>query len=392
MLRAHTPHGSRRRAAFRATGKRRSEKVEPSLSQFQPSPPPPPSRNKADILLGAILRSSSKAPIDSTSEGSTDPDEAEASEKAPLLVEQIVVGKEWEQSHQLPSETKAKRRIDFSDGTENEADDEGENGAEDEDDEEEDCRDNHCPENDFGKKSDIIVNHNNNHVVLSEEEIDRSVVPSAKDQERFRRSLENAASMVFHSRTGLPLTSSPAPLRRGSCCFDFDSTLNSVSSKRRYVSTVLICSKNQSLVNNVYFLCSALFELNTPPSPGAVSLEEGDKEAEIICDNGEVVRRRSTSRTRPQSHALLGSFEESALNGRLEPVSTIHGFTAEIGASGSFCPKHRKLPVTVFFYTLGDNDKVSSPYLVSICLKHVFPIETLKINRSCFFSGSHKSR
>lgn len=69
----------------------------------------------------------------------------------------------------------------------------------------------------------------------SDEEDDSSdkTVPSVIEQERFRRSLENAASMVFHSRTGLPLTSSPAPLRRGSCCFDFDSSLNSVSSKRR---------------------------------------------------------------------------------------------------------------------------------------------------------------
>lgn len=104
---------------------------------------------------------------------------------------------------------------------------------------------------------------------------------------------------------------------------------------------------------------SALFELNTPPSPGAVSLEETDRETETP-------KRRSNSRHRPQSHALLGSFEESALNGRLEPVSTVHGFTAELGASGSFCPKHQKLPVTVFFYTLGDNDKVSTPYLVRL--------------------------
>jgi len=104
---------------------------------------------------------------------------------------------------------------------------------------------------------------------------------------------------------------------------------------------------------------SALFELNTPPSPGAVSLEETDRETETS-------KRRSSSRHRPQSHALLGSFEESALNGRLEPVSTVHGFTAELGASGSFCPKHQKLPVTVFFYTLGDNDKVSTPYLVRL--------------------------
>ncbi|XP_018357839.1 PREDICTED: protein FAM214A [Trachymyrmex cornetzi] len=178
-----------------------------------------------------------------------------------------------------------------------------------------------------------------------DEAVDKNV-PSALEQERFRRSLENAASMVFHSRTGLPLTSSPAPLRRGSCCFDYDSSLNSVSSKR-----------------------NALFELNTPPSPGAVSLEETDRDAETAGEGEETPKRRSSSHHRPQSHALLGSFEESALNGRLEPVSTVHGFTAEVGASGSFCPKHQKLPVTVFFYTLGDNDKVSTPYLAHINLE-----------------------
>lgn len=63
------------------------------------------------------------------------------------------------------------------------------------------------------------------------------------------------------------------------------------------------------------------------------------------------------------SSNLLGNFEESVLNGRLEPGSTVAGFTAEIGASGSFHPKHRTVPVTVFFYTLGDNSTLSSPYL-----------------------------
>lgn len=71
-------------------------------------------------------------------------------------------------------------------------------------------------------------------IVTDDDETTDKAVPTAIEQERFRRSLENAASMVFHSRTGLPLTSSPAPLRRGSCCFDYDSSLNSVSSKRRY--------------------------------------------------------------------------------------------------------------------------------------------------------------
>lgn len=62
---------------------------------------------------------------------------------------------------------------------------------------------------------------------------------------------------------------------------------------------------------------------------------------------------------------ISGTFEESVLNGRLEPVSTVHGFTAELGASGSFVPKHIFVPVTAFFYALGDQDKLSTPYMVS---------------------------
>jgi hypothetical protein len=69
---------------------------------------------------------------------------------------------------------------------------------------------------------------------------------------------------------------------------------------------------------------------------------------------------------------LLGNFEESVLNGRLEPVSTVAGFTAEIGASGSFHPKHMTLPVTVFFYTLCDNSNVSSPYLGKFIIAECF--------------------
>ena len=41
-------------------------------------------------------------------------------------------------------------------------------------------------------------------------------------------------------------------------------------------------------------------------------------------------------------------FQESLLNGRLEPMSTVEGFRAELGASGSFCPSHQLLPVSVF--------------------------------------------
>lgn len=60
-------------------------------------------------------------------------------------------------------------------------------------------------------------------------------IPSPTDQARFRKSFDNAACMVFHSKTGLPLTSSPAPVRKGKKCFDFDSSINSVSAIKRSV-------------------------------------------------------------------------------------------------------------------------------------------------------------
>lgn len=152
--------------------------------------------------------------------------------------------------------------------------------------------------------------------------------------------------MVFHARTGLPLTSSPAPLRKGKICFDYDSSLNSVTA-----------------IKSAFF--SSSFSTD----------DESESEGSIVSpcspENYEVPKREvSPVRVQRKGRAanLLGSFEESVLNGRLEPVSTVQGFTAELAASGSFVPKHLVVPVTVFFYTLGDNDKVSSPYLGHINL------------------------
>ena len=52
------------------------------------------------------------------------------------------------------------------------------------------------------------------------------------------------------------------------------------------------------------------------------------------------------------------------LNGRIEPVGVVDGFTVEIGAGGTFCPKHVTLPVASYFFQLSD-DNAPSPYLVS---------------------------
>lgn len=58
------------------------------------------------------------------------------------------------------------------------------------------------------------------------------------------------------------------------------------------------------------------------------------------------------------------------LNYRLEPLGVVEGFTAEVGASGSFCPSHLTLPVDVSFYSVSD-DNAPSPYMVKPFLQIV---------------------
>lgn len=70
----------------------------------------------------------------------------------------------------------------------------------------------------------------------------------------------------------------------------------------------------------------------------------------------------STSKLKTPLNCLLGSFEESLLNGRMNPVGVVDGFYAEIGASGSFFPEHATLPVYAAFYQVCE-DIAASPYL-----------------------------
>ncbi|NWJ09702.1 F214B protein, partial [Crypturellus undulatus] len=68
------------------------------------------------------------------------------------------------------------------------------------------------------------------------------------------------------------------------------------------------------------------------------------------------------------SHALLGNFEESILKGRFAPLGRIEGFTAEIGASGSYCPQHATLPVDVTYFDISEHS-APSPFLGVIDLE-----------------------
>lgn len=55
--------------------------------------------------------------------------------------------------------------------------------------------------------------------------------------------------------------------------------------------------------------------------------------------------------------------QESILKGRFAPSGRIEGFTAEIGASGSYCPQHATLPVDVTYFDISEHS-APSPFLV----------------------------
>uniref|UniRef100_A0A8C0EWL8 Atos homolog protein B n=1 Tax=Bubo bubo TaxID=30461 RepID=A0A8C0EWL8_BUBBB len=60
--------------------------------------------------------------------------------------------------------------------------------------------------------------------------------------------------------------------------------------------------------------------------------------------------------------------QESILKGRFAPSGRIEGFTAEIGASGSYCPQHATLPVDVTYFDISEHS-VPSPFLGVIDLE-----------------------
>lgn len=125
---------------------------------------------------------------------------------------------------------------------------------------------------------------------------------------------------IFNSRTGLPVSSSPAPLRRSATDLDIEDDC------REQVNGFSNNSSSKDL--------TSILSKSAPAST---------------------------------TQSLLGNFEESVLNGRMEPLGTVEGFTAELGASGSFCPAHVKLPVKASFFSLSD-DNAPSPYLGYISL------------------------
>ncbi|KAL4613346.1 protein FAM214A-like [Arapaima gigas] len=140
-----------------------------------------------------------------------------------------------------------------------------------------------------------------------------------------RHSIDGTATKAFHPCTGLPLLSSPVPQRRTQTgCFDLDTSL------MRYNGLPWASNKRTCL------------------------------KRETEQDNTD--QHQLSASAPPASLSLLGNFEECVLNYRLEPLGTVEGFTAEVGASGMFCPSHMTLPVDVSFYSVSD-DNAPSPYM-----------------------------
>ncbi|TWW60285.1 atos homolog protein B [Takifugu flavidus] len=80
---------------------------------------------------------------------------------------------------------------------------------------------------------------------------------------------------------------------------------------------------------------------------------------------------RSTRSSRPScsvSRSLLVNLEESILKERFPPSGQIEGFTAEIGASGSYCPQHVTLPVKVSYFVISEHS-APLPFLGVIFLE-----------------------
>ncbi|KAM3955224.1 LOW QUALITY PROTEIN: atos homolog atossa [Aphomia sociella] len=209
----------------------------------------------------------------------------------------------------------------------------------------------------------------------------QDTVPSPTEMDRFRWRFDSAASMVFHTKTGLPLTSSPAPLRRGNNCFDFDDSINGISGIKSALFHPISPLSPAPPASPASPRPSTPTSTVTPaptstPTPAPAAKPRAAPVTPTPAAAPEPAVAPATPPPKPKkepstklkigpSAGLLGSFEESALQGRLEPVATVAGFSAELGASGAFCPPHRRLPVTVFFYAPGGTN---APYMGHINL------------------------
>lgn len=219
---------------------------------------------------------------------------------------------------------------------------------------------------------------NNNEVVANDQNNNANNSP---------RKLTKFSNIKFNARSNLPLSSSPAPLRKsGSSLFDFDNSLKNPRSIKNALSNKLL-NKTQDesetdASNNDNDQLETVMVMESPDkaTDGCqhVALKHRFNNRQYTnytnsFKNFNMQLSYSNSALVPMPltpHCLLGNFEESLLNGRMNPVGVVDGFYAEIGASGSFFPEHVTIPVHAAFYQVCE-DVAASPYLGVINLANV---------------------
>jgi hypothetical protein len=127
----------------------------------------------------------------------------------------------------------------------------------------------------------------------------------------------SGVSTAFNPKTRLPLNSSPSPLKR---------TPMSLALKLR-----------------------AKF--------ATADGDSSSSDSELMNSKNSTIFGSSQS-----NNALLCNYEESILNGRIEPISSIDGFKLQLSVSGSFSIPHTIIPVTTYFFDVSD-DNAPSLYL-----------------------------
>lgn len=199
---------------------------------------------------------------------------------------------------------------------------------------------------------------------------------------------------VYVKNSHLPLSSSPAPLRKsGSSLFDFDNSLKNPRSIKNALSSKLLTNnikakndgiKNESDTTLLLIKNQELIEDNSSDKYNDNDDNKADPKIQKMRQKNSLKRPKSFKSFNMQlsfsnsalclmpitPNCLLGSFEESLLNGRMNPVGIVDGFYAEIGASGSFFPEHITIPVQAAFYQVCE-DVAASPYLGIINLANV---------------------
>uniref|UniRef100_A0A8R1Y4K5 DUF4210 domain-containing protein n=1 Tax=Onchocerca volvulus TaxID=6282 RepID=A0A8R1Y4K5_ONCVO len=145
----------------------------------------------------------------------------------------------------------------------------------------------------------------------------------------------STASKAFSKTTGLPLNSSPAPFSRNETKFVEDQPAKDTRNR------VLEKTAKEEGMRAHFLLKASTDQKNSNPS---------------YYGSGCIKKNTSSS------NGLLCNFEESALNGRLDLVTSLDGFHLQIAASDETCSPHLSLPVTTFFFNMPE-DEAPLPYM-----------------------------